>query len=479
MICKTWRTTVRLLGSASLATWLLAIVGIWSALATIIPQGVPSEANVAAWASAHPLVEPVVRAIGLHQAFTSLVFTACVLALAVSTAFCAWQRTKVARGKGRTLRQAATVDQTSLAESRDLEIECGTWLSGSEALAVASDTLGRLGIRTKRRGDLLTAVSPPWSVWGSPVFHWALLALILTLIGGNLLRSDGLMGIAVGQTKADAPDSYGKIGTGPLHDWSRVRRSIRVDAFEPHFFSGGIDRGPTPTVSVLDEAGKVIKTQRVYPNMTLKIGSLSIYPSAYGLAATISMVDTSGVETGRGTLFVDFSDEATAGTVPIDHLSLSDGAGNPLYRVTVTVPLDRTSGVFVKEMPRNPTARVVVTALDGEPVLAGTISPGEQTALPAVAGSLRLDGVGYYARLSVVDDWSIPLLYAGLVAAAVGLTIAALARQQIVLATVIEGSDGARLVAKVRLWRNTSSSRGEIEAELTSALSGVEKGSTT
>ena len=106
------------------------------------------------------------------------------------------------------------------------------------------------------------------------------------------------MGVAVGQTKPDAPASYGTVHTGPLHDWRSVHRSIRVDAFDLEFKTGGIDRGPTPTVSVLDGTGQVVKTQRVYPNRPLKTGSLTIYPSTYGLAAAVSIVNTSGVETG-------------------------------------------------------------------------------------------------------------------------------------------------------------------------------------
>ncbi len=478
MIRSAWRRIVRFLRSARLATWLIAIVGAWSMVATTIPQGGASNPKVADWAATHPAIEPVVRAIGLHQAFTSLVFTACIWALAVSTALCAWQRTKAALGKANTLRQAAGADKASLTESHALEIACDPALNASEVLSVASATLGHLGIKTKRRDDVLISKSATWSVWGSPVFHWALLALILTLIVGNLLRSEGLMGVAVGQTKADAADSYGLIHTGPLHDWRRVHRGIRVDAFEPDYQSGGIDRGPTPTVSLLDAAGKVVKTQRVYPNHTLKSGSLTIYPSDYGLSATFSLVSASGAESGRGIMLVDFSDDAAIGTVPIDYLGVSDRAGKPLYRVFVTVPLDRKDGAFVKRVPAQLTARVDATGPDGKSVFVRTIRLGERIALP-VGGNLQLDDIGYYARLSVVDDWSIPLLYLSLVAAMVGLTITVVARQQIVSATVIETLNGAKLAVRMRLWRNASSSRSEIESQLTQALNGVEKGSTT
>ena len=478
MIRKTWRTIIGFLRSPGLATWLLAIVGAWSALATFIPQGGATDPAVATWTATHSLVEPVVRAVGLHQAFTSALFTACALALGLSTALCAWQRTKVALSKGRTLREAAVADGCSLAKSHHLEIGCDPALSGPEVLSIASATLGHLGIRTKRRNDLLAAVSPSWSVWGSPVFHWALFALIVALVTGNLLRSQGLMGVAVGQTKADVPASYGVLHVGPLHGWLGVQRSIRVDAFDPDFRIGGIDRGPTPTVTVLDGAGKVIKTQRVYPNMTLKTGSLAIYPSDYGLSVDLTFLSARGAETKRRFQLVDFSDEATDGTVPTVPLGVADSTGKALFWIDINVPLDRTSNGFVRLVPEKPAARVVVTSPDGTTVLDRVVNPGGEVALPS-GDTLRLDAVGYYARLQVVDDWSIPLLYAGLIVAAFGLTIAVAARQQIVLAGVIEGPEGMKLAMSVRLWRNASSSRGEIETELTRALSGVEEGSTT
>lgn len=85
----------------------------------------------------------------------------------------------------------------------------------------------------------------------------------------------------------------------------------------------------------------------------------------------------------------------------------------------------------------------------------------------------------YYARLQVVDDLTIPLLYAGLVVALGGLAVTVLVRQQIVLASVMEAPDGPKLALRVRLWRNASSSRGEIESELAEALNPADKGSSS
>jgi cytochrome c biogenesis protein ResB len=478
VIRRVWRGAARFLKSVGLVSGLLAFIGVWSMAATLIPQGDVASRDVADWAASHPAVEPLVAALGLHQAFTAITFLACVFVLALSMAMCSWQRTKAATGRARTLRKARRADESSIIGDHDLEIVCDPALSASEVLSVVSGTLTHLGIKTKERDGVLAAVSSPLSVWGSPIFHWALLALMVVILVGSLQRSDGLMALTVGQTKVDAPASYGRLRTGPLHDWSAVHRSIRLDAFEPDFRAEGIDRGPTPTVSVLDEAGNVIQKQRIYPNMMLHAGSLSINAPAYGLSATLSIADTSGAEIARSVEIIDFSQAAPEGTVPVEPLKLSDGAGNILLLISVTVPLDRTGDRFAEWMPNAPTARVVVTSPTGESLSDSVVSPGQGVSL-SDGVVLRLVDIGWYARLSLVDDWTTPVLYATMVIAMIGLAITLLFRQQLLLATVVEGPEGRRLVAKLRLWRNTPTSRSEITSELTTALGNDAKGGTS
>lgn len=478
MIRAAWRRAINFLRSARLATWLLAFVGAWSVVGTLVPQGDASLKAVSDFASVHPLAEKVIQALGLHQAFSSVIFIAAILVLGVSTALCAWERTRLAVGKARSLRGAAAADAASVTARHDIEIACDASLGGADALAAAAETLERLGIPMRRRDGVIANVSSTWSVWGSPVFHWALFALIAALIVGNLLRADGLMGVGVGETKPDEPASYGTVHAGPLYAWGNVHRSIRVDGFEPRYVSDGIDRGPTPSVSLLDGSGQVLVSQRVYPNATLKSGSISIYPADYGMSAALTLLNGSGKETAHASRLVDFSDTTRDGTVPVGTLVVKDSAGNPLLSIAISVPLDREKGALVKAIPSTPKVRVVATSLDGATALDRVIAVGQAVALPS-GDDLRLDGLGYYARLSIVDDGSIPLLYAGLALAMLGLTLAVVVRQQIVLATVMETPEGVRLAVRVRLWRNSPSSRSEIESELTSALAGPEKGSTT
>jgi len=348
-------------------------------------------------------------------------------------------------------------------------------MSAPEALSIASGTLVELGVRTRRREDSIGAVSPSWSVWGSPVFHWALVALMVVILAGSLQRSEGIMGVAVGETKADVPASYGVIKQGPLHSWTAVQRSIRVDALDPEYMSDGLDRGAAPTVSVLDGSGRVIKTQVVYPNRPLEIGSLTIHPSAYGFAVTIAALNANGAQSARSVRLVDLSETATDGTVPVDGFNISDSTGASTLRGSITVPLTRVGGAFA--MPDRREARITLTRPDGTPVIDQVVAQGSSVQLPW-GDRLQVVGVGYYARLSVVDDWSIQFLYAALGIATFGLTITAFARQQAVIASAIEGPDGVKLAVAVRLWRNAATSRSEIESALTEALRAHGDGST-
>ena len=465
---KGLRSTIRFLESARLATWLLVFLGGWSVLATLVPQGDASDAAVTAWAAAHPLIDPVVRTVGLHTAFSALPFRACVFVLGLSTALCAWRRTKVALGRMRTLREAARSDAASLCDRADqVEVACGAGVSQASALETAAETLARLGVKTRRRDGLLYSVSPWWSVWGSPVFHWGLLAIMIVILVGSLQRSEGLMGVPVGQTIPDVPGSYGVLRVGPLHDWNLVHRSIRVDSFDTEFRTGDLDRGPTPTVSVLDANGSVIKTQRIFPNSPLQSGTLTIHPADFGFAVDVSLSSAAGEKFGQATQLVDISQTAADGTAPLRVLTLSNQAGQQQEYALVTVPLRREGGQFA--VPQERTAHVVVASLDGRPVADRVLKPGEAIPLPN-GDTLRVDAVGFYARLSVVDDGTISILYAAMAIAMLGLSLTVVSRQHVILVSADQGPDGVVLHVWSHLWRNVSTTRAEVQSELSRAL---------
>ncbi len=452
---------------------LLLLLGAWTTAASFVPQNAASADAVLAWRAANPSLLRIVDTLGLHDAFASVPYVALGVFLALCTALCAWRRTGVARRRARRLRDATAGGESAAAASPDLEISLGPNLNQERALEIAADTLRHLGVPTTRRGEVLISVSPWWSVWGTAVFHWALVAVIVTLAVAGLVRAEGQMGVAVGQVRPDQPESYGQLTTGPWYRWDSAERFIRVDGFNIDYQVGGVSRGPTPTVSVLDSDGDVIASRLVYPNHILRQGALSIYPVDYGLSAAIAMLDGTGAEIQRTVQLVDFDGTTPDGTSPISEVGLYGPNGQVLNRLILSVPLDSVDEGFLGRLPETPRARFVILNPDGSLALDEVIEPGQRVQLPA-GGELELLGVDYYARLQLVDDPSVPLLYASGVIALVGLGIATLARQMILTVKVEPEGGHARLAVHMRLWRIYSTSRSEIEDRLRRALGAVE-----
>lgn len=470
------RKVVGLLASTRLALGLIVFVGIWSVLATVIAQGGSSSRGVTAWAAAYPFLEPLVRIVGLHHAFTAPVFLSCVVLLGVSTAVCATRRTKAAFSRAGTLRAARSADADALAERHDTEIPFAAGLGEEDVLSIAARTLGSRGIRTRRRGGLLVAASSRVNVWGSTVFHWSLVALVAAIFLGQMVRSEGLIQLAVTQTKPDAPTSYVALQSGPWRARASAERSLRLDALEPDYKTGGVDRGAVPTVSLLDAAGKVIVKQRVYPNNMLHSGALAISAPTVGLAVWFVSLDDSGTVVGRYAQPVDFSQDTSGGTTPALALARGNAPDGSAERLYVSVPLDLAGGGYGEWVPDHPSAHVIVLSAQDEVLLDRVIKPREDVPLPG-GGKIRLLGVGWYSLLAVVDDPTIPFIYAAMVIAMLGLTMSVALRQHLVIVGVADGDDGPVLAMRSRLWRNVPTSRSEMESDLREALNRVDDGS--
>ena len=154
---------------------------------------------------------------------------------------------------------------------------------------------------------------------------------------------------------------------GPLHNWQSIQRSIRVDAFDPHFTTGR--HRPRADADRLRSGrrGQVVKTQRVYPNRRSRLGSLTIYRSDYGLAATVSLVNTSGAETGRSVAAARLLRRGHGrDACRLDSFTVPDAPATPCSIGTVTVPLDRSGArVSIGACRNSAKAHVVMVARDG------------------------------------------------------------------------------------------------------------------
>ena len=451
------------LASPRLAVLLLLALSVVSFLATLVPQNDMGEAKVAEWAAFNPIAERVVAVFGFHDAFRSPIFLGLAALLAASTVACSWRRTRVAVGRFRLLASLDGGEARKLLERPSFTVAVNQD-SSEAALAATAAVLESVGLHAERSGALVTARSSKWAVTGSPVFHWALVTIMLVVAAGQLSRSEGLMGVPVGDSAPEAAGSFGVLDAGPLYRWSARPLTIRVDDLAPTYVVNGVERGPAPTVTVLDPSGRTVASQLVYPNRPLRFGSRLIHASDYGLAASFAVDSAEGKELARSSALIDFSEAATSSTAP-GEFGLTDASGVERVRGSVSVPLGTSGGQVVRALPRNPQAVFALVSADGNPVGAARLRVGERMPLPD-GSSLRLLGIGYYARLSVVDDWSVSVLYGLFGVALAGLCIAILMRQVLVVAGVRPTDVGSEIVVRCVDWRGGRSVAEETERRL-------------
>lgn len=420
------RRLYRTLRSPRLAAWLLAIASLWLVLGTIIPQTSLDADNVRVWAQAHPTLESLVAPLGLHAAYSQPLFVALLMVLAASTAVCAWERTAKAR---RTLQARGSVTPAQLERVRagdPIALLPAEESDPQAALDRASVALRRLGLSLRRGASMLEASSGIWGVAGSPVFHWALVALIVLIPIGRLTRSEGLMGIVAGSARLDTPSSYGVLEESLLFG-EHTGLTVGVEpGMTLNLKENGVDRGPAPIVTLASD-GSVVASQQVVPNRPLRYGSTLVHMSDIGLGAVYSLVTSEGVVLTDQAL-IDVAEGQPTGYTEFG-ATYDNDAGEIVADITITVAASSTA-----EATGTPEGarRLQVDAVGPSGLtISELVEAGDRLDLGGGL-ALQVDEIDYYARLSVVHDWSVGWMYALFVIAVLSMSIAVLVPYRVV-----------------------------------------------
>ncbi|MDO9107417.1 MAG: cytochrome c biogenesis protein ResB, partial [Coriobacteriia bacterium] len=454
-LCSTLR-------SPRLVAWLLVIVTCWLVLGTLVPQTSMDAAKSETWARAHPTLEPIASALGLHAAYTQPFFVMLMFLLAASTAICAWERTRHAARMSTTKGSITPAQLNRLRNSESIDLPAEEHADPQASLVRAAASLRSLGLRGPLGPRLLESSSGLWGLWGSPVFHWALVALIVLIPLGRLTRAEGLMGVVAGSSRVDAREAYGLVDEGPLH--SRFTGlDIGVEpGIDLSYDDDGIDRGPAPVVT-LSRDGQVLAEQRVYPNRPLRYGSLTVHMSELGVGAAYSLVTSDSVVL-KDQALIDVIEGDSRTYTPYS-TSYGDGSGAAVVSVTVGIPDDSSIPIDDSEKQRRQVS-IVATGPAGDTValLAGV---GDTIDLGGGLG-MQIDAVDYYARLSVVDDWSVDWIYALFAIAVLSVSVSVLVPHRVARVYL----DTAVTPPVLRLDTRHSRSSPEFHQKVREALEG-------
>jgi len=387
------RKISKALSAPRFAAWLIAALTIYMIVGSIFPQRDLDRQRYAVWAAENPTLSAVTEAIGLDAPFVHPVFFLIVALTTLSTILCSIQRTERAIRIYRSVgvpseRKIKAVCRTPRFRMR---LEPGR---EQELYGQAIESLRNLGLKVAKGPIASHGHSGAWGLFGSPLFHWSLVALFIVISGGMLTRSEGLMGIVAGHQRLDVEESYGLLQRGPLHG-EMSGMIIGIEAGMPaSYVLDGIDRGPAPVV-YLKDGDRELARGRVHPNHPLRYSTYLIHLSDAGLGLVTTIVDDDGAERSSQ-VFIDKdpADMMQWGTASEIFL---DDQGAEVARATFATA------------PGTQKVRVDVTRVDG--TTDGKVMGVGDTIDIKDGYSLRVDELGVYARLSIVDDWSLPYIY--------------------------------------------------------------------
>lgn len=458
------RRVVRFLRSPKLALWTVLALAAYLVIGTAVPQVSQGPAKVMAWTAAHPVLSALARPLGLFEAFLSPMFFALVALLTVSTATCAWARTARARSIAASEAKVtdALVDALSSRPAAVIAVH-----DSEDALALAADALRAVGLKSRVGPRLLVASSGRWGLLGSPVFHWALVALFVVVALGQLTRAEGMIGIPVGGARIESAESYGTLESGRLFS-GHTGLTISVPRLQGKIIEGDLDRGTSPVVA-LSRDGEMLKQQLVYPNKPLRWGSLLIHRSQIGFSIPVSVESSTGEQAFRSDQLIDLDGAAAAGSIP-SRLTL-DGLPGGSLDLTLTLVAVRYSKDVIRMSPSKEMS-VGVEVSRGSAPLTMTV-PGTYALADGL--TLSLGPVVNYARIVVVNDWSVYWIYALLVLGMLGLSVAILVPYRTVWVLLVFAPHGDELHIQSRHSRRDPVFASIVEDSLRNACAPAEE----
>jgi len=423
----------RFFASPRVAIALLAYVGVLALLGTLIPQvgiGIDSPFSLLlAWGP----VASFVSALGLSELFSSPFFLGGTLLLFMSTCVCTLQRIRVARSRQQLcdrLRDGST-DKRGDDSAHDAEGSEESGRLSCEEQRLSTEGLRQLGFTTVNSTDTHVVGSASlWALYASPAFHILLVVLIAVVLAGRLTRSEASMVLPLGQSREVSEHYLDVEHQGLLYRFGSSPFRILALGIEQSYEQDGQARGMATELAIQTDTGRIAKRQMVFVNRPLAYGSTLIHIADQGIGLKFTVVQRPGATGRTSTVLTEQSEASDTLTVENAHEMFSP--------VRIATEDESAPFVIFRLLPNVVDGQIVPGSKDqayGVIALADAdmnvvssfeeLRVGQSMQLPG-GGTIRLESVDVAVLLKIVDDWSVPVLYALSALATVALTAALL-----------------------------------------------------
>jgi len=442
----------RQLTSMRTALVLLFLLAVGSVPGSVFPQEGVSPGSVRQYYAAHPVLAPVLNALGLFNVFAAPWFAAIYLLLFTSLAGCVLPRTF------RLARSARAVPPRAPRNLSRLTCSAGhqTPLPPEEALAVAAALLRRQRFRLRTGDGWVSAEKGYRREAGNLLFHVALLALLGAVALGGLFgyKADKLL--VEGDSFANTGTSLDVFHPGRLVSVAGLQPfTITLDRFDASYITSGALAGQPSGfdahISYASQPGGPLRGYDLRVNHPLVVDGVRVFLIGHGYAPVFRVTD------GTGRVVFDqavpFIAAETRGFTSQGVVKVPDARPEQLGFTGVFLPttvdvngrlasafpaplLPRVSLVsYAGNLGMNSGAPQSVYALDTAamnrlPVRPRPLAPGQSMKLPGGAGTLTFTGYRQWVSLAITyDPGQLPALLAG-TAALAGLLLSLLVRRR-------------------------------------------------
>ena len=393
-------------------------------MVTLVPLTSLDPAAAAAWDQRNPFLAIIVNALGLHRAYSSPIFLVAVVLLTASTAACSWERMRAAvrEWRGQCTVSASAIERVRTSPTSVIEV--GEGIDEAEALRRASTALSRLHVRVRRESGLLVGSGGAVGFLGSPLFHWALVGLFVFAGAGQATRYEGYVNMIAGDTFADAPKTYSlDLSRAPLAgDWAFTGAQLTLVRIDFDHSLGGAARGRAPLMRLTRE-GTAQSERWVFPNSPLRYGPILVQRATSG-PALVGTVETAGA-LGRQPIRLYYDEQSRS--------PRQFRVGDPAAATTLTVEVVPVGG-----------QKVGVVVVAPSRMATQTIGVGE-TAILADGATFTVEDLTYYMQLQVVNDRSVPWVYAMFILGIVGMVLTTFVPPRTIHVMMVGDPDGPRL----------------------------------
>lgn len=405
-----------LLKSRKLAISLLLIILAFSALGTQIPQqALLTVRDYSAWQAQNPFLSKICEALGFTNLYWNWWYIALLVLLLINVAFCTASRFRQAL-RPTSLRPRSAENLKKFENFFSLSTSGGALRALQYVNSLLKARRYRISQQEIPGGYFVWANKGRFGIWGSLLFHFSFLIILIGVLISLGTRVRGRMAITEGQTFTERSQDYLLLKEGFLSDHKHLGFKVKLDEFHVETKGKAAEYFSDVLVS---EDGKTVAKETISSNNPLVYKGLTFLPDIHGFSPLLILKDKKGKSLlDAYIIFTTHFDK--------DKVAYEDFVNVPGIDVVIKgkiyPDIVRNGQVLGSKsgIPRNPAMYLVV--FEGkEKIFDGSVLLGQTVDFNGF--SLTFADLRYWSSFWVTKDQGVSIIFFGCWVGIIGLFI--------------------------------------------------------